>query len=466
LSSHGQGRDLGSILGELRVAGVRIVRVLFTDLHGIARGKDIPLPHFESAYEDGVAFSSSVMGTDLRQTQVVGGSEGYPDLLIKPDLETIRVAPAWREGDAREVRTAWCLGAASTLDGTAPWPVCARSLLERVVDRYADRNLRSIVGPELEFVLCERDPAAHGGLRRYVDEPSRAYTVGPVSDPRELSARMLLWCDDLGLHAYAANHELANSQYEINLKHSGAVDAADRAFMLKNAVKELAVREGLLATFMGRPFADQAGSGFHLHVSVAAEGRNVFGDAAGPHGVSPLTGSFIAGVLAHASGLQALLGPTVNAYRRIVPDRLAPTHANWGIDNRTVFIRVPRERGSRARVEIRGGDGSACAHLVIAGILSAGLDGLERELDAPPPVVGDAYRLDDAHAGPRLPADLGSALDALEADAFLVEALGADLVSTFLAVKRFEVARFAEEVGGLDVEAVSAWELDEYASHL
>ena len=466
MSSHGQNRDLGAILGELRVAGVRIVRVLFTDLHGIARGKDIPLSHFESAYQDGVAFSSSVLGTDLRQTQVVGGADGYPDLLVKPDLDTIRVAPDWRAGDPNEVKAAWCLGAAWTLDGTATWPVCARSLLERVVDRYADRDLRSIVGPELEFFLCERDPAAHGGLRRYVDEPSRASTVGPVSDPRELTARMLLWCDELGLHAHAANHEGMNSQYEINLKHSGAVDAADRAFMLKNAVKELAVREGLLATFMGRPFADQGGSGFHLHVSVAAEGRNVFGDAAGPDGVSPLAGSFIAGVLAHAPGLQALLGPTVNAYKRLVPDRLAPTHANWGIDNRTVFIRVPRESGSRARVEIRGGDGAACAHLAIAAILSAGLDGLERELVAPRPVAGDAYRLADAQAGPRLPADLGSALDALEADTWLVEALGAELVSTFLAVKRFEVARFAEEVGALDVEVISAWELDEYAAHL
>jgi glutamine synthetase len=468
MSSPGQSRDLGTLFGELRKAGVRIMRLLFTDLHGVARGKDIQLAHFESLCEEGVAFAAAVMATDLRaRVPVTGSSDGYIDMLIRPDLDTIRVAPTWREGDPTEVKVAWCVGDAWTLDGRAYWPVCPRTLLQRVADRYADRDLRPVVAPELEFVLCERDASAHGGLRRYVDEPSRIYTVGPASDPRELSARMLLWCDDLGLQAFAANHEWMKSQYEINLKHSGALDAADRAFMLKHAVQELAVREGLLATFMGRPFADQGGSGFHLHASIAAEGRNVFGDPPGPNGISPVASRFIAGVLEHANGLQALLAPTVNAYKRILPDSLAPTHANWAIDNRTAFVRVPLEGGaSRSRIEVRGGDGAACPHLITAAILSAGLDGIERELDPPPPVAGNAYRLDDAHAGPKLPVTLGDALDALEADSFLVEALGPALVSTFVAMKRGEVARFVQEVGELDVNTISAWELEEYAAYL
>ena len=122
-------------------------------------------------------------------------------------------------------------------------------------------------------------------------------------------------------------------------------------------------------------------------------------------GLSPLAAQFIAGVIEHAPGLQALLGPTINAYKRILPDSLAPTHANWGHDNRTAFCRVPNERGSRARVEIRTADGSACPHLIIAALLLAGLDGIERELTPPDPVVGDAYRLDDAHAGSTLPSE-------------------------------------------------------------
>jgi glutamine synthetase len=288
-----------------------------------------------------------------------------------------------------------------------------------------------------------------------------------VSDPREVVLKMLLWCDELGREAFAANHEYMNSQYEINVKHSGALDAADRAFMLKAAVKEIAVREGLLATFMGRPFSDQGGSGFHIHLSLNDEdGRNAFADEERPDGLSPLAAAFVAGVIDHAQGLQALLGPTVNAYKRILPDSLAPTHANWGHDNRTAFCRIPKERGSRSRVEVRTGDGSANAHLIVAALLLAGLDGIERGLDPPEPVVGDAYRADDAHAGSRLPHDLGAALDALEADTWLVERLGPELVSTFVAMKRFEVERFSEVVGELDREVVSVWEVEEYAAHL
>jgi glutamine synthetase len=447
-------------LAALDATGLKAVRLLYADLHGVARGKDVPLRHFPGMAHEGAAFCSAVMGTDLRHTPVVGGEDGYVDLAIRPDLETLRVVPWLPE-------VAWCLGEAWTLDGDAHWPVDPRNLLRRAVDAYAERGLAPVVAPELEFFLVERDPSVPGGLRRYVDELSRVYTVGAVSDPREVVLRMLLWCDELGLEAFAANHEFMNSQYEINLRHSAALDAADRAFMLKAAVKEIAVREGLLATFMGRPFSDQGGSGFHLHLSLNDEdGRNAFADDARPDGLSPLAASFVAGVIEHAQGLQALLGPTVNAYKRILPDSLAPTHANWGHDNRTAFCRVPRERDARARVEIRTGDGSANAHLITAALLLAGLDGIERGLEPPEAVVGDAYRADEAHAGTKLPDDLGAALDALEADAWLVERLGPELVATFVAMKRFEVERFHDVVGDLDPEVVSVWEVEEYAAHL
>jgi glutamine synthetase len=217
---------------------------------------------------------------------------------------------------------------------------------------------------------------------------------------------------------------------------------------------------------MGRPFADQGGSGFHVHLSLAdGDGHNAFADA-GPGGLSTLANQFIAGLIDHAHSLQALLGPTINAYKRILPDSLAPTHANWGHDNRTAFVRVPNERGSRSRIEVRTADGAACPHLIVAALLIAGLDGIDRGLTAPDPVAGDAYRLDDAHAGTRLPADLATALDALEADTALVEALGPQLVRTFTAMKRFEVERFTQEVGALDPEVVTEWELEEYATHL
>jgi glutamine synthetase len=440
--------------------GVRAVRLLYSDLHGVARGKDIPIRHFADMCEEGAAFCAAVMGTDLAHTPVVGGEVGYVDFAVRPDLATLRRSP-WQP------EVAWCVGEAWALDGSDHWPVCPRALLARTVAAYAGRGLTPVVAPELEFFLVRRDGERRDVIHRYVDELSRVYTVGAVSDPQEVVLRMLLWCDELGLEAFAANHEFMSSQYEINVKHSAALDAADRAFLLKAAVKEIAAREGLLATFMGRPFADQGGSGFHLHLSLAgANGHNAFADEGGPDGLSPLAAGFIAGVIEHAHGLQALLGPTVNAYKRILPDSLAPTHANWGHDNRTAFCRVPRERGARSRVEVRAGDGAACAHLITAAILLAGLDGIERGLEPPEAVAGDAYRLDDAHAGSRLPGDLGAALDALEGDTRLVDRLGPELVATFLAMKRFEVDRFRQAVGELDVETVSDWEIREYAAHL
>jgi glutamine synthetase len=452
------GHDPEATVASLRGQGVRAVRLLYTDLHGVARGKDIPIGHFVDLLEEGVAFCAAVMGTDLRHTPVVGGEEGYVDLAVRPDLDTLRILP-WQP------EVAWCLGEAWYLDGSDHWPSCPRALLARVVARYASRGLLPIVGPELEWFLCRRDPEAANGLDRYVDELSRVYTVGAISDPRQINLKTLLWADELGLKAFAGNHEFMNSQYEINLKHSAALDAADRAFMLKAAVKEIAALEGLVATFMGRPFSDQGGSGFHVHLSLSdADGRNAF--ASDDAALSPLGMQFVAGVLEHAQGLQALLGPTINAYKRILPDSLAPTHANWGHDNRTAFCRVPNERGSRTRVEVRTGDGSACAHLIVAALLLAGLDGIERELEPPEPVVGDSYRMDDAHAGTKLPLDLGAALDELEADTWLVGEVGQALVSTFVAMKRFEVERFTEAVGDFDPEVVSQWEVEEYAAHL
>src|SRR5262249_2519910 len=213
----------------------------------------------------------AVMPTELRHTPVVGGEEGYVDFTVRPDVGTLRVVP-WQPD------VAWCVGDAWLPDGSAPAPTCARSLLARVVARYAGPGLEPAVGPERECLLLGRDPAAPGGLRRYVDELSRVYTVGPISDPRGIVLDMLYACEQLDLQVFAANHEFMNSQYEINIEHSEALDAADRGFLLKTAVKELAARQSMVATFMGKPFNDQGGSGFHVHLSVGEKGRAGFDD--------------------------------------------------------------------------------------------------------------------------------------------------------------------------------------------
>jgi cytochrome P450 len=198
------------------------------------------------------------------------------------------------------------------------------------------------------------------------------YTVGPQVDPGGFIRSLTEQLSAMGLGAYAANHEYMNSQYEINLHHGEAVDAADRAFRLKAAVKDVAAINGLVATFMGKPFNDQGGSGLHLHVSLDKDGSNAFDDADGDNGISTAMRHFLGGVMAHAPALMAILNPTINAFRRLVPDSLAPTHANWGWDNRGAFGRVPPERGPATRLEIRVGDGAANPYLAIAPVARGG----------------------------------------------------------------------------------------------
>ncbi len=338
---------------------------------------------------------------------------------------------------------------------TSP-PADPRGAVRRAVAAFEEIGLAPVVGPELEFFLCERDPEATNGVRRYVDNLSMVYTVGPQADPRGVVREIAEALSNLGMGAFAANHEFMNSQYEINLHHGPALTAADRAFRLKGAVKDVAAIHGLVATFMGKPFNDQGGSGFHVHFSLDRENENAFAD--GSDGVSAELRHFTAGVLAHARGLTAFLNPTVNAYRRLVPDSLAPTHANWGWDNRTSFIRIPPERGRATRVEVRVGDGSANVYLATAAILFAGLHGVREKLPLEAPVGGDAYTLPEDEAGGALPATLEEALDALEADEVLRGAMGPEIVDTFLAMKRFEAGRHREWV--------SDWEVSEYLHHL
>ena len=435
---------------ELSDKSVTSVRVLYPDLHGVARGKDVPIGEVDRAIEHGLAFCSAVMGTDLRHTPVVGGEEGYPDLIAHPDLSTMTMLP-WEPG------MAYCIADLYPVGEHAP-PADPRGAVRRAVAGFEELGLAPIVGPELEFFLCERDPGAPNGVRRYVDNLSMVYTVGPQADPKGVVREIAEALSRLGMGTFAANHEFMNSQYEINLHHADALTAADRAFRLKSAVKDVAAIHGLAATFMGKPFNDQGGSGFHVHFSLDREGENAFADPGDADGVSAEMRHFTAGVLAHARGLMAFLNPTVNAYRRLVPDSLAPTHANWGWDNRTAFIRIPPERGGATRAEVRVGDGSANPYLAIAAILFAGLHGVREKLPLGPPVGGDAYTLAEDTAGGSLPATLEDALDALEADDVLRGAMGPEIVDTFLAMKRFEAERHRTWV--------SDWEIDEYLHHL
>jgi len=426
---------------------VETIRVTYPDLHGVQRGKDVPRTEFVRAATGGLAFCWAVMGTDLRHVPVVGGESGYPDMTAYADLSTLRQLP-W------EPDVAACLS--DLVRDEAPEPTDQRALVRRAEEALGELGLTAKIGPELEFYLCTRD--ADGPWQRHVDNLSMVYTVGPQADPTGTVKSMLNACAQLGLGAIASNHEFMNSQYEINLRECEPLAAADNAYRFKAAIKDHAAQSGLHATFMGKPFNDQGGSGFHLHISLERDGENSFDDPEDDTGLSQELRYFVGGVLEHAKALMAFLNPTINAYRRILPDSLAPINVNWGMDNRTTFVRIPPERGEGARLEIRVGDGTANAYLAIASVLAAALDGVKKELVPPEPVDGDAYAAAAEIQGEPLPGSLGEALEALQADAVLCDALGKDTVETFATVKGYEIERHAAHV--------SDWELDEYLHHL
>jgi glutamine synthetase len=429
---------------------VTTVRLSYPDLHGIARGKEFPASYFEHLSDDGAPACEAIMTVDLKHNVVAGFEHGFQDINARVDPSTLRRIP-W------DPEVAWALADLERMDGT-PYGVDSRGVLKKAVTGYTERGLTPILGPELEFYLCEADPSAPNGYRRYVNNDSHVYTVGSVADPRGVLREMLHACADLGLLAYAANHEFGRSQYEINLRHSDALDAADRAFLFKTTVKEIAAQHGLLATFIGKPWNDDEGSGFHLHLSLGDEsGANLLnGDRA--EGLSPLAHHFLAGLLEHGPALMAFFNPTTNAYRRIHEEALVPTLVSWGHDNRLCLARVPRERGGATRVELRLGDGAANPYLAAAAALFAGLDGIERELEPPEPIEGLIYEQPAAEECTPLPRSFEAALEALDADELIKDAMGADLVGTFLTIKGYELDRAKKYV--------TDWEFAEYTHHL
>ena len=433
--------------------GCDVVRILWSDLHGAARGKDIAAADFPRLAGEGIHFCQALMLTDLGANPLEGpetSGSGFPDGLARPDLSTLMPL-------AYAPDLACCLADLYGAANGRPLASSPRGLLKRQIARLGPAGIRPIVGPEMEFYLCAPEPfssdrhaqgpAGHRWVA-YPERDSAGYLVGALGEPDGLLTSLLRSGANLG--AFAASHEFSGGQFEINQHHGPALAAADRAFLLRHVVKEIAALRRMRATFMGKPFNNKAGSGFHLHLSLEdAQGRNLFADAAAKDGLSRRAHAFLAGILRHAQGLSAILNPTVNAYKRLAGGALAPQRANWGYDNRTALIRIPPDRGASARLEIRGGDRAANPYLLIAALLAAGVEGMARRLNSPEPITGSAA------SGPLLPRSLATALAALEADPVLSAALGRGFVSAFTALKRQEIARFERHV--------TDWEFTEYS---
>jgi glutamine synthetase len=441
----------------LAAAGVHSLLVQFTDLHGVAKGKLVPLAHLDDVLAMGAGFSGpSIAGTGLART---GARSEY---MARGAASTATPLPWW-PGVARIV------GYGFVAD--EPFDACPRQVLKRAVARLAERRLTLQVGIEPEFFLLRQEAG------RWVPADDADRLCKPSYDLQSL-ARQLPFLRELhdalercGLDVLQIDHEDAQGQYEVNFAFAEALATADHLMLFKLAAQALAERHGMVFSMMPKPFANQPGSGMHCHVSLwqgqKDDIRNVFvphradGSIDPQATLSPLGRQFIAGVLAHAGALTALAAPTVNSYKRLtVGESLsgttwAPAYVAHGVNNRTALVRT-----LHGRFEWRAPDASANPYLMLAGLIAAGLDGIERELDPGPACDEDLFTLTLAQIAergvPLLPQSLAEAIDALEADATVCGALGDTLTREFVALKRREHLEHARHV--------SDWELQRYAT--
>jgi glutamine synthetase len=434
---------------------IQFVEVFFTSMTGVPRGKRLRRHELKPIYEYGRFLPGSILvvdtnGADCEETGLVW-EDGDADRRARPVPGTLKPAP-WLGPDVAQVMLSLY-----ELDGTAN-DLDPRHVLRRVLDRFAADGMTPVVACELEYYLVDLERDAEGRLL-----PAKSMLTGQrpsgvqVYGLPELEAAgpflRELWAtsDVLGIPLEGAISEFAPGQVELTLKHKpDALEAADDAVIYKRAAKGVALRHGCEATFMAKPWADRAGSGFHLHVSVNdADGNNLCAseDVAG----SPLLRHAIGGMKALLGDCMAILAPGANSYRRFKANSYAPVAPTWGVNNRTVSLRVPAGPPPTRHVEHRVAGADANPYLVLAAILACVHHGIANRLDPGDPVQGDGYAAAKA-MNARLPSNWFAAIDLFDASSVLRDYLGERFVDMYVSVKRTEQARFNEVVTALDID--------------
>jgi glutamine synthetase len=457
--------DVVSVVNGLTEQGIETVVLAGADTHGVMRGKRVPIGQLTRLLAHGVALCDVFWVLHLDESALVERPEGhvgyfpterngYPDILAVPDPSTLRIVP-WHH------RTALMLCDWRGGDG-APIPIAPREVLRRVVERAHAMGYEPRCALELEFYLL-RETSGSLLTRRPADLvplTERPSTYGVAMGSRQEPVGRLIRESMLayGLPVEACNPETGPGQFEITLRHRPALEAADDAFLFKTAVKELAGQQDLVATFMAKPRDDWAGNSCHIHMSLTDEdGRGVFHDAGAPDGLSGTLRSFVGGTLEAMPGLTAIMAPTINSYRRFTEYSWAGTTATGGVDNRSTGLRAISEGEGGTRVEHRQPGGDLNPYLGVAAALAAGLDGIERGTQPPPPTGGDVYAMAPGDAVP-LPRSLAEATGALAASSIARDWLGGDFVGHYLEMKRAEVDAAAA--------AVTDWEIARYLEAL
>ncbi|CAB3396088.1 Glutamine synthetase [Kyrpidia spormannii] len=436
---------------ELISSGVNYALISFVELNGFSRAKLVPMSVLSSVKEHGAGFAGFAAGD-------IGQGPHDPDLVAIPDLGSMQRVP-WREDV--------CWFASDLYVEGRSWPYCPRTTAKRVLRMAQEKGYRFMVGMEPEFFLLRKGGDGRLEPADPLDmEAKPCYNQQSIFRNLDFITRLVDAMNRLGWGVYQCDHEDANGQFEINWAYTEALEQADRLTFARFLIRSLAEEQGLIATFMPKPFSRLTGNGAHCHVSLWDEktGRNLFlpeGGAEGnPLALSDIGRWFIGGLLAHARALAAFTTPTVNSYKRLWASTTdsgatwAPVYVTYGGNNRTVMLRIPGE----GRVEYRAVDGAVNPYLALAAIVAAGLDGIERQIDPGPPFAGNAYKLTWADASERgmtvLPRTLKEALEALDGDEVLTEALGPDLVSLYLEVKEREWREYHA--------SVSEWEVERY----
>lgn len=434
---------VSGLMAALKKNGTEYLRFEMADMAGVSRSKTVPVDKVESYARKGLNFYGGVLGLDTASNVVpasgLHGERNYADQALFPDPASLRVIP-WLENTASVA----CLG---YWEDGEPQRAAPRFVLAELVKRANALGYDVMMGHEYEYYLlsAETRQPLFSGIHIFHTVRNH-YT--PFLDALVPTLRAY------GVDVITHNCEYGGSQFETVFGAGMNTAAADKAFAFKNGMKEIAHRNGLIASFMAKPFAGQSGSGCHLHVSLwdRKNGRNAFLDAAAPDKLSATAHSFIEGVLAHGPAIMPLANPTPNCYHRVKPYTFAPSNVSWGFQDRSAMVRVKASGDDRTHIEMRAGSAASNPYLLASAVLAAGLLGLEAKAG-----LRDQSRAttsEDNAALEKFPQTLDAALDALGRDEAFQQVLGPEFVKVFTAVKRFELARFHAHV--------SDWEVNEY----
>ncbi|MBB4685947.1 type I glutamate--ammonia ligase [Amycolatopsis jiangsuensis] len=420
------------VLRTLEERDIRFVRLWFTDVLGFLKSVAVAPAELEGAFSEGIGFDGSA---------IEGFARVYEsDMVAKPDPSTFQVLP-WETPDGGPYSARMFCDIAMP-DGSPSW-ADPRHVLRRQLSKAGEAGFTCYVHPEIEFFLLatlpddgtEPEPADNGG---YFDQASHATAT-------HFRRHAIETLEAMGISVEFSHHEGAPGQQEIDLRYADALTMADNVMTFRYVVKEVALTQGVRATFMPKPFTGQPGSGMHTHVSLFEGDRNAFYDAADPHELSETGKAFVAGVLHHAKEISAVTNQWVNSYKRLISGSEAPTTVSWGRANRSALVRVPMYspgKASSRRVEIRTLDSACNPYLAYSVILAAGLKGIEKGYELPPPAEDNIWQLSDSErraAGySQLPQNLGEALSEMERSELLPEALGEHVYDFFLRNKRVE----------------------------